>query len=298
MAVFGAPLAHEDDAERAVRAGLRILDAIGELNAAQPNLELRVRIGIQSGEAMVDRDARPDRGEGIVTGDVVNTAARLQSVARSARILVGEATYRLTKRVRIRATRVRAGQGEGGSARDLASARGPRPLRHGPQRRACDATDRPRAGVDAASERLCDGGRGADAATGDGCRRAGHRQEPARLGARRVHRFAAGARALATGPLSALRERNAFWRLGEIVKAEAGIWESDSPEEAAAKLEATLPRDDPDRPWLRARSAPLRGCSRRARLAGRVVHGVAPAAGALGIEPQDGARVRRLAMGE
>ena len=54
-------------------------------------------------------------------------------------------------------------------------------------------------------------------------------------------------------------ERNAFWALGEIVKAEAGIWESDSPEEAAAKLEATLPRDDPDRPWLRARSAPLVG---------------------------------------
>src|SRR5690242_10050391 len=80
MAVFGAPLAHEDDAERAVRAGLRILDAVGELNAAQPTLELRVRIGIQSGEAVVDRGARPERGEGIVTGDVVNTAARLQSV--------------------------------------------------------------------------------------------------------------------------------------------------------------------------------------------------------------------------
>lgn len=63
MAVFGAPVAHEDDAERAVRAGLRILEAIEELNAARPKLALRVRIGVNTGEAVVDRDARPERGE-------------------------------------------------------------------------------------------------------------------------------------------------------------------------------------------------------------------------------------------
>src|SRR2546425_2741461 len=50
MAVFGAPLAHEDDPERAVRAGLRILEAIAELNEADPSLALQVRIGINSGE--------------------------------------------------------------------------------------------------------------------------------------------------------------------------------------------------------------------------------------------------------
>ena len=82
MAVFGAPVAHEDDAERAVRAGLRILEAIGELNDADPALELQVRVGINTGEAVVELDARPEQGEGFVTGDVVNTAARLQSRAR------------------------------------------------------------------------------------------------------------------------------------------------------------------------------------------------------------------------
>src|SRR4026208_1939130 len=81
MAVFGAPVAHEDDAERAVRAGLRILEAIEELNGADPGLALQVRIGIDTGEAVVALGARPDQGEGIVTGDVVNTASRLQGAA-------------------------------------------------------------------------------------------------------------------------------------------------------------------------------------------------------------------------
>jgi class 3 adenylate cyclase len=53
MAVFGAPVAHEDDAERAVRAGLVILEAIAELNEADPDLELQVRVGINTGEAVV-----------------------------------------------------------------------------------------------------------------------------------------------------------------------------------------------------------------------------------------------------
>ena len=50
MAVFGAPVAHEDDAERSVSAGLRILDAIGELDEADPSLGLQVRIGVNTGE--------------------------------------------------------------------------------------------------------------------------------------------------------------------------------------------------------------------------------------------------------
>ncbi len=53
MAVFGAPVTHEDDAERAVRAGLRIVEAIGELNEADPALSLQVRVGINTGEAVV-----------------------------------------------------------------------------------------------------------------------------------------------------------------------------------------------------------------------------------------------------
>ena len=80
MAVFGAPVAHEDDAERAVRAGLAMLEAIAELNDADPDLELQVRVGINTGEAVVALGARPEQGEGIVTGDVVNTAARIQGL--------------------------------------------------------------------------------------------------------------------------------------------------------------------------------------------------------------------------
>src|SRR5450631_102126 len=85
MAVFGAPVAHEDDAERAVRAGLRILEAIEDLNRGDEKLQLQVRVGINTGEAVVALGARPERGEGFVTGDVVNTAARLQGMARSTR---------------------------------------------------------------------------------------------------------------------------------------------------------------------------------------------------------------------
>jgi class 3 adenylate cyclase len=99
MAAFGAPVAHEDDAERAVRAGLRILDAIAELNEADPELELQVRVGINTGEAVVALGARPEQGEGIVTGDVVNTAARIQSAAPVNGVAVGEQTYRATSRV-------------------------------------------------------------------------------------------------------------------------------------------------------------------------------------------------------
>ena len=91
MAVFGAPMAHEDDAERAVRAGLSILTAIGELRT-RSELDLAVRVGIATGEALVSLSARPLEGEGIAVGDVVNTAARLQTAAGVGEIVVGEAT--------------------------------------------------------------------------------------------------------------------------------------------------------------------------------------------------------------
>src|SRR5712691_8540521 len=99
MAVFGAPVAHEDDPERAVRSALRVLEAIAELNEADSGLELAVRIGINTGEAVVALGARPEQGEGIVTGDVVNTASRLQSAAPVGGIVVGEHTYRATEQV-------------------------------------------------------------------------------------------------------------------------------------------------------------------------------------------------------
>ncbi len=76
MAVFGAPIAHEDDPQRAIRAGLSIMRSLGTAGDG-----LRVRIGINTGEVLVAMDARPEAGEGYVTGDAVNTASRLQGVA-------------------------------------------------------------------------------------------------------------------------------------------------------------------------------------------------------------------------
>jgi class 3 adenylate cyclase/tetratricopeptide (TPR) repeat protein len=92
MALFGAPIAHEDDPERAVRAAL----AIREWGQAEGNLQIRV--GITTGEALVALDARPERGEGMASGDVVNTAARLESAAPTDGILVDEQTFRATER--------------------------------------------------------------------------------------------------------------------------------------------------------------------------------------------------------
>ncbi len=96
VALFGAPVAHEDDPERAVRAALSIREAIAELNDADPGLELEVRIAVNTGEALVALGSRPELGEGMASGDVVNTAARLQAAAPVNGVLVGEATYRAT----------------------------------------------------------------------------------------------------------------------------------------------------------------------------------------------------------
>ena len=64
MAVFGAPVTHEDDPERAVRAGLRIIEPITELNEREPELQLQVRVGINTGPAVVALQSRPEEGEG------------------------------------------------------------------------------------------------------------------------------------------------------------------------------------------------------------------------------------------
>ena len=95
MAVFGVPAVHEDDPERAVRCALRMLDAIAELNQAHPALELAVRIGVNTGEALVA--LAPGSGSEGVVGDVVNTASRLQGVAPVNGVVVGEATWRATQ---------------------------------------------------------------------------------------------------------------------------------------------------------------------------------------------------------
>jgi len=86
MGVFGAPVTYGDDAERAVRAAFAVRDW-----AEQEGLQLRV--AVNTGEAIVALNASPERGETFVAGDVVNTAARLQSASPVGAVLVGEETY-------------------------------------------------------------------------------------------------------------------------------------------------------------------------------------------------------------
>src|SRR6267378_294578 len=84
MAAFGVPRAHEDDADRAVRAGLGILEHVRDLG-------LEARVGIEAGEVVVD-----ETDSTFATGEAVNVAARLQQAAAPGEILIGEAAHRLT----------------------------------------------------------------------------------------------------------------------------------------------------------------------------------------------------------
>ncbi len=95
MGVFGAPFAYGDDAERAVRAALVVRENVGRLAANA----LQIRIAVNTGEAVVTLDARPALGESMVAGDVVNSAARLQTGAPPNGIVVGEQTYLETRDV-------------------------------------------------------------------------------------------------------------------------------------------------------------------------------------------------------
>jgi class 3 adenylate cyclase/tetratricopeptide (TPR) repeat protein len=94
MAVFGAPTAHGDDAERAVRAGLRVLEGIADVNR-EHGLDLAARAAVNTGEAVVSVDGAT--GDPLAMGDVVNTASRLQSAAPEGRLLVGAETYRASR---------------------------------------------------------------------------------------------------------------------------------------------------------------------------------------------------------
>jgi class 3 adenylate cyclase/tetratricopeptide (TPR) repeat protein len=260
MAAFGAPVGHEDDAERAVRAGLAILEAIAELNEADPDLELQVRVGVNTGEAVVALGARPERGEGIVTGDVVNTAARIQGAAPVNGVGVGEQTYRATSRVfeyeplqpvsvkgkaeplslwRAKAARARFGTDITRRYRTpLVGRELEKPLLIGTFERAAQQ-------------------RSVQLVTVVGEPGVGKSRLVAELGAYldekpELTRWRQG-RCLPYG------EGITFWALGEIVKAEAGILESDSTEVAATKLGAAVPPGEPERQWLLQRLAPLVG---------------------------------------
>src|SRR6476469_4408988 len=94
MAVWGTPTATEDDAERAVRAALDLVAAISSLGEEVGADGLRARAGVLTGEAAVNLDAV---GEGMVAGDLVNTASRIQAVAEPGSVVVGDSTRRATE---------------------------------------------------------------------------------------------------------------------------------------------------------------------------------------------------------
>jgi class 3 adenylate cyclase/tetratricopeptide (TPR) repeat protein len=97
MAVFGIPVLHEDDALRAIRAATDMREALHELNQElerDRGVRIEVRTGINTGEVVA---GDPSRGQALVTGDAVNTAARLEQAAASGEILIGDATHRLVR---------------------------------------------------------------------------------------------------------------------------------------------------------------------------------------------------------
>src|SRR5215218_8038269 len=260
MAAFGAPVAHEDDAERAVRAGLRILKAIAELNEADPDLLLRVRVGINTGEAVVAVGARPEQGEGIVTGDVVNTAARIESAAPVNGVAVSEQTYRATSRVfeyeplgpvsvkgkaeplslwRPQAARARFGRDISPQYKTPFVGRElEKPLLIGTFGRAAEQRSVQLVTV------VGEPGVGKSRLVAELAAHLDAKPEPTRWRQGRCLPYGEGI---------------TFWALGEIVKAEAGILESDSAEVAAAKLETAVSPEEPERQWLLQRLAPLVG---------------------------------------
>jgi class 3 adenylate cyclase/tetratricopeptide (TPR) repeat protein len=263
MAVFGAPIAHEDDAKRAVLAALRILAAIDELNEEHPELELAVRGAVNTGEAVVALGARPERGEAFVTGDVVNVASRLQGEAPVGGVVVGDLTYRSTR------DEIEYEQLEPVSVKGKDE-----PI---PIWRSVGA--RGRFGVDVqtgTSTPLV--GRGNELALlGDLFRRVMAERgpqlvtlsgEPGVGKSRLVQEFLGIVDDLSElvywrqGRCLPYGEGITFWALGEIVKSHAGILENDAPDEASAKLSHAITAvvdDDGERDWLQARLSPLVG---------------------------------------
>jgi class 3 adenylate cyclase/tetratricopeptide (TPR) repeat protein len=261
MAVFGAPVAHEDDPERAVRCALGMLTAIEQLNEANPSLDLAVRIGIATGEALV-RLGPGQQSEGVV-GDVVNTASRLEGVAPAGGVVVGEATFRATRH---------QFDYQGLGAVQVKGKADPVPvwrLQGARSRTGIEASRRagtPFVGRQAELDLLK--GLFGQTLTDRTVRLVTVVGEPGVGKSRFVAELAASVDdrpELITwrqGRCLPYGDGITFWALGEIVKAQAGILESDPPAEVSAKLEtavADLLPDPSERGWVRARLAPLLG---------------------------------------
>jgi class 3 adenylate cyclase/tetratricopeptide (TPR) repeat protein len=256
MAVFGAPVAHEDDPERAVRAALAIRDALVES-------DVDVRIAVHTGEALVSRGARIAAGEAMVAGDVVNTAARLQTAAPVNGVLVGETTYRATASA-IAYESVAPVQAKGKAE----------PV---PAWQALEA--KARFGIDVDEQPLGElVGRSDELALLDGAlARVAREREPQLVtlvgvpGIGKSRLVTELARLVEQRPdLVTWRQGRclpygdgvSFWALGEMAKAQAGVLETDTADDAESKLEsavAALVPDAAESAWVLGHLKPLVG---------------------------------------
>ncbi len=236
MALFGAPLAHEDDPERAVRAALAIRDW------ARDEGELEVRIGVTTGEALVVLGARPEAGEGMASGDVVNTASRLQAAAPANAILVDETTYRATQRA------IEYGEAAPVEAKGKSE---PLPVWEPVESRARFGTEvavpeTPLVGRERERESL--------ASALERAQREGSVQLVTLVGVpgigksrlvSELFQLISESPELVTwrqGRSLPYGDGVTYWALGEMVKNQAGILETDTTEQAAAKLQAEVAR--------------------------------------------------------
>jgi len=248
MAVFGAPAAHEDDPERAVRAALAIRDwAEGE--------RIELRVGINTGEALVSLGAHPAEGQTMAAGDVVNTAARLQAASPVGAILVGEQTFRATERA------IEFAEAEPVEAKGKAQ---PVPVWEAVAARA-------RASVERAHGAALVGRRRELELLSGALDRARQERSPELvtlvgvpgIGKSRLVLELYGLIERETeltswrhGRCLPYGEGVTFWALGEMVKAQAGILEEDDNAEAERKLRAAV-----DDPWIESHLRPLVGLS-------------------------------------
>ncbi|MFL5913295.1 MAG: ATP-binding protein, partial [Gaiellaceae bacterium] len=256
MALFGAPLAHEDDPERAVRAALAIRDWAREEEG------LQVRIAVNTGEALVLLGSRPAEGEGMAAGDVVNTAARLQAAAPVNGVLVGETTYRATREAIDYAER------EAVSAKGKAD---PVPVWEALQAHS-------RFGADLEQKAMLPlVGRSREIETilgaFDRARRERETQLVTLVGVPGIGKSRLVAELFARldqqpdlvwwrqGRALPYGEGVSFWAFAEMVKAQAGIQENDDAAAAEAKLRASVDAvvDPDDRAWVAQHLLPLVG---------------------------------------
>ena len=265
MALFGAPSAHEDDPERAVRAALAIRRYAGEGG-------IELRIGITTGEALVRLSAKPEQGETVATGDVVNTAARLQSAAPVNGVLVDETTYRATRHA------VDYRDGTPVQAKGKAD---PIPVWEALEARArfgVDVTHHARSELVGRERELSVLRHALDRARQERVPQLVTLVAVPGMGKSRLvyelSRIVDADPELITwrqGRCLAYGDGVAFWALAEVVKAQTGILERDSEAEAAEKLRAAVAAsiDDPgDARWVESHLRPLVGLESETVLGG------------------------------